>query len=64
MKTYKHLYSQVCDWDNLFKAYRDARRGKRDKVQVYSFEFYVESISQIARNATGSQDALPRHQGK
>lgn len=43
MKTYKHLYPQVCDWDNLYHAYREARRGKRDKAQVYNFEFNAES---------------------
>lgn len=43
MKTYKHLYPQVYDFQNLQKAYRDARRGKRDKQQVFQFEFNAES---------------------
>jgi retron-type reverse transcriptase len=43
LKTYKHLYAQVCDYDNLLDAYREARKGKRDKAQVYRFEFAFES---------------------
>jgi RNA-directed DNA polymerase len=43
LKTYKHLYPQICDFENLHAAYRAARLGKRDKVQVYRFEFDAES---------------------
>jgi retron-type reverse transcriptase len=43
MKTYKHLYPQICAFDNLYRAYRDARKGKRDKAQVARFEFNAES---------------------
>ncbi len=43
MKTYKHLYPRICDFENVRLAYRDARRGKRDKAQVYNFEFNAES---------------------
>jgi retron-type reverse transcriptase len=43
MKTYKHLYPQICDFDNLYLAYRKARRGKRGKTQVFNFEFHEES---------------------
>lgn len=39
MKTYSDLYPQICEFDNLLLAYRKARRGKRDKKQVYQFEF-------------------------
>ena len=42
MKTYKHLYPQVWDWDNLYQAYRRARRGKRGKEPVADFEFCQE----------------------
>lgn len=34
MKTYKNLYPQVYAWENLEKAYRKARRGKRRKPYV------------------------------
>lgn len=38
MKTYKNLYQQIVSFDNLYKAWRKARRGKRYKVTVASFE--------------------------
>jgi hypothetical protein len=34
-KTYKHLYSHICAFDNLYLAHRNARRGgKRKKPEV------------------------------
>lgn len=38
MKTYKHLYPQVHDFENIYLAYRKARRGKRASVQPAMFE--------------------------
>lgn len=38
MKTYKHLYEQVCDFENLYLAYRKARKGKRGRAQPAQFE--------------------------
>jgi len=29
LKTYKHLYPQVYDFENLYLAWRKARKGKR-----------------------------------
>jgi retron-type reverse transcriptase len=43
MKSYKHLYEQVCDWDNLYLAYRKARKGKRGRPPAATFEFDLES---------------------
>ena len=43
MKTYRNLYPQVCAWDNLYLAYRKARRGKRSHVAVSDFEYNLES---------------------
>jgi hypothetical protein len=34
MKTYRNLYSQVYDFENLVLAYRKARKGKRGKAYV------------------------------
>ena len=42
MKTYKNLYPQIYDFENLYLAYRKARRGKRQREQVYRFEFDLE----------------------
>ncbi len=38
MKTYKHLYPQVYDFENLYLAYRKARKGKRGRGQPAMFE--------------------------
>ncbi len=38
MKTYRHLYPRVWDFENLYWAYRAARRGKRGKEPVARFE--------------------------
>jgi retron-type reverse transcriptase len=43
LKTYKHLYPQIYTFGNLHRAYRAARKGKRDRVAVASFEFDMES---------------------
>lgn len=43
MKSYKHLYEQVCTFENLYWAYRDARRGKRSAQPVAAFEYDQES---------------------
>ena len=38
MKTYRNLYPQVWDFENLYLAYRKARRGKRGRVPAAEFE--------------------------
>jgi len=43
MKSYTHLYEQVCDWDNLYLAYRKARKGKRSRPPAASFEYDLET---------------------
>ncbi|MCB0088392.1 MAG: hypothetical protein KDE54_10800 [Caldilineaceae bacterium] len=42
IKTYRNLYPQIWDFENLYAAYRAARKGKRGKVSVASFEFNQE----------------------
>lgn len=42
MKTYKNLYPRVYRFSNLYNAYRAARKGKRDRIAVASFEFDLE----------------------
>jgi hypothetical protein len=32
MKPYRHLYPAICAWENLEKAYRRARKGKRGRA--------------------------------
>ncbi|NWF80829.1 MAG: RNA-dependent DNA polymerase [Chloroflexi bacterium] len=42
MKTYKHLFAQVCTFDNLWNAFHQARKGKRSKGSVAAFEYDLE----------------------
>jgi hypothetical protein len=42
MKTYKNLYPRIHTFAHLYWAFRDARRGKRDRAAVASFKFYLE----------------------
>jgi len=42
VKTYKNLYPQVWAWDNLYRAYRKARKGKRARAPVAAFEWDLE----------------------
>lgn len=42
MKTYKNLYPQICDFENLYWAFRNARKGKRSKESVAAFEIDLE----------------------
>ena len=55
MKTYKNLYPRICDFANLYTAYRRARLGKRDRVAVAFFEFDLE------RNLFELQTELQTH---
>ncbi len=40
--TYKNLYPQIYDFDNLLQAYRRARQGKKQTAEMYEFHFYLE----------------------
>ena len=42
MKTYKHLFTQVYAFENLWNAFHQARRGKRGKAEVAAFEYQLE----------------------
>lgn len=44
MKSYLNLYPKVCAWDNLFLAYRKARKGKRGRLPAATFEFNLALI--------------------
>jgi RNA-directed DNA polymerase len=43
LKTYRNLYPEVCDWDNLYLAYRKARKGKRGRPPAATFEYDLEA---------------------
>jgi len=43
-KTFKHLYPQIYDFENLYRAYRKARKGgKRKNEEVAAFELDLEA---------------------
>jgi RNA-directed DNA polymerase len=42
MKTYKHLYPQICSFENLLTAFYRARRHKPKTPEMCAFEFNLE----------------------
>lgn len=38
MKTYRHLFENICSYDNLLQAFQNAKRGKSKKPYVVEFE--------------------------
>jgi RNA-directed DNA polymerase len=42
MKLHRDLFAQVCSFENLHRASRAARRGKRDREEVAAFEYDAE----------------------
>jgi retron-type reverse transcriptase len=59
MKTYKHLYPQICDFENLYRAYRAARKGKRKFESVAAFEFNQEEELLRLRDELNAQTWQP-----
>ncbi|MBU2576728.1 MAG: reverse transcriptase/maturase family protein [Nanoarchaeota archaeon] len=43
MKTYKNLYEKIYSYDNLYLAYRNARKGKTKRPYVKEFEENLEN---------------------
>ena len=42
MKTHKNLWPQICNFENLYLAWRRAKKGKSTKAQVIEFERDLE----------------------
>ena len=59
MKTYRHLYPQVCDFENIYRAYRKARLCKRKHESVAAFEFNQERELLRLRDELGAQTWTP-----
>ncbi len=59
MKTYKNLYPQIYDFGNLYTAYRKARKGKRSRAAVASFEFDLEHNLLALQNELRDQTYYP-----
>jgi hypothetical protein len=59
-KTFKHLYSQIYDFDNLYLAWRRARRGgKRKWPSVAAFEIELEQQLWDLHDELASQTYAP-----
>lgn len=42
MKRIKHIFDQVCTWENLYQAYKNSRSGKQSRPEVARFTFNLE----------------------
>ena len=42
MKLYRDLFPCICSFENPHRAFREARRGKRDREEVAAFEYDAE----------------------
>ncbi len=71
MKTYRNLYPRICDFENLYAAFRQARRGKRGRPDVAAFEFNLELelislqeelLAETCRYGTGASSTVSRRQ--
>ena len=58
MKTYRNLYPQVWDFENLYLAYRKARKGKRGRPGAAAFE-RVQDDELLALQDQPSQTSKP-----
>jgi RNA-directed DNA polymerase len=59
MKTYKHLYPKVYDFENLYLAWRKARKGKRGRAQPAQFERVQEDELLALQNELQNQTYKP-----
>ena len=53
------LFSEICSFENLYLAYRKARKGKRNKAQVASFELNQEEELLLLREELISGNWTP-----
>ncbi len=59
MKTYRQIYPQIWDFENLYLAYRKARRGKRGKSPAADFELVQEDELLALQDELCSRTYLP-----
>jgi RNA-directed DNA polymerase len=59
MKTYKHLYPLITDFENLWLAFKGAARGKRSKADVAAFEFDLEANLVALQDELRTQTYVP-----
>ena len=59
MKTYKNLYPQICAFENLYLAFKKARRGKRRRPDVAAFESNLDQELLLLQDALQAQRYKP-----
>jgi hypothetical protein len=42
MKSHRDLWPRITTFENLYEAFRRARRGKRNRAEVAGFEWNLE----------------------
>ena len=60
MKTYKHLYSQLCCYDNLLYAFQKAKKRKSKKPYVAAFEKNLSEELQMLQRELDLQIYRPQ----
>jgi len=60
MKTYNNLYRELCSEENLFLAYRKARKGKSKKKSVLEFEKNLDYELRTLREELLSKTYMPK----
>ena len=58
-KTFFNLYPRVCDPDNIWRAYKQAARGKRMHASVAAFEYDLEQQLWSLEKELGAQTYTP-----
>jgi retron-type reverse transcriptase len=54
VKTYKNLYPRICTWENLYQAWRKARKGKRSREPAARFELNLgENLLRLQQELRG-----------
>ncbi len=52
-KTYKNIYPKICNYHNLYHAWRKAAKGKRKVPEVADFEYFLlENLLQLEEELT------------
>jgi RNA-directed DNA polymerase len=59
MRRYTELYEQICAWENLERAYRRARKGKRGLAPAADFERRLEDNLVLLQNDLVNQTYQP-----
>ena len=60
MKTYTHLYGELCSSENLLSAFNKAKKGKSKKLYVWEFEKDLEANLSLLQKELITETYLPQ----